>query len=702
MNGLHPALVYHVVNTLGWPSLRPLQEQAIEPIASGKDALLIAPTAGGKTEAAFFPVVSRLLEEDWRALSVVYVCPIKALLNDLEHRLSRYAELVGRRVHLWHGDVGASARQRLLRDPPDVLLTTPESLEVILISPRGGARAFLRRVRTVVVDEVHAFAGDDRGWHLLALLSRISHLAGGRIQRIGLSATVGKPEALLRWLGGEGDRPGVIIDGAGSVPVETEVVLDHVGTPANAAVLLSRLHRGEKRLVFCDSRARVEQLGSRLRERGVRALVTHSSLSGAERRRAETEFSESQNCIMVATSALELGIDVGDLDRVIQIDSAPSVASFLQRLGRTGRRTGSVRNCLFAAMTAEKLVEAAGLVQLWTDGWVEPAAPPPLPAHVLVQQMMTLALQEGRYARADVPRHLGGWISKWSEGEADAQAVMAHAIDTGLLLEEEGVISLGPEGEDQFGRRHFLELCSVFTGEPLYSVYQGREELGKVHPLSFQRQDGEAPILLLAGRAWLVNRIDWDRHEAFVEPADLGGRSQWMGSGRPLSFAHCQKIRDVLVTGQVSARLTRRAQVALDGIREEFSWLKPGATWMVSDAAGRIRWWTFAGSAANHALRQLIRPVAAGPRGVDDLAIELDGAASIEDLREHLSTVDSGALSADILEVDEHALESLKFADCLPRALALRLLKQRCWDGEAVRHCLEQPIRRVILGEGDD
>ncbi|WP_302185247.1 helicase-related protein, partial [Streptomyces sp. AC627_RSS907] len=188
----------------------------------------------------------------------------------------------------------------------------------------------------VVVDEVHAFAGDDRGWHLLAVLERLERLTGRRIQRVGLSATVGNPDTLLTWLQGASpaDRPGRVIAPAVTLPASAdaasttdvprpagEVELDYVGSLANAAKVISALHRGEKRLVFCDSRKQVEELGAALRARDVTVFLSHASLSTDERARSEQAFAEARDCVIVSTSTLELGIDVGDLDRVIQIDS---------------------------------------------------------------------------------------------------------------------------------------------------------------------------------------------------------------------------------------------------------------------------------------------------------------------------------------------------------------------------------------------
>jgi ATP-dependent Lhr-like helicase len=268
---LHPAIQHHIVNSLEWKTLRPLQEQAVDPILRGEHVILLAPTAGGKTEAAIFPILSRMLTEDWSGLSVLYVCPIKALLNNLEPRLREYAELVGRRVGIWHGDVRPAARKRILDDPPDLLLTTPESIEVMLTSTKTDHRKLFADLQAVIVDEMHAFAGDDRGWHLLSVVERLRYIADRDIQRLGLSATVGNAEELLTWLSGSSKAACAVVspieDQSVAVAETADVSLDYVGSLPNAATIIARLHAGEKRLVFCDSRSRVESLAALLAAR---------------------------------------------------------------------------------------------------------------------------------------------------------------------------------------------------------------------------------------------------------------------------------------------------------------------------------------------------------------------------------------------------------------------------------------------------
>ena len=450
---LHPALQHHIVNSLGWTSLRPLQEQAIPPVLEGDHALLLAPTAGGKTEAAVFPVLSRMLTEGWSGLSVLYVCPIKALLNDLESRLRGYGTLVGRRVDRWHGDVGAARRRAILRERPDVLLTTPESIEVMLVSSQSEPRVLFRDLQAVVVDELHAFAGDDRGWHLLEVLERVRRLAAREIQRLGLSATIGNPQALLDWLTPASSRPRRVVAPGGNAAGPASAHLDHVGSVRNAAKVISALHRGEKRLVFCDSRAGVEALSAELRRCGAETFVSHSSLGIDERRRAEEAFSQSRDCVIVATSTLELGIDVGDLDRVIQIDAPATVASFLQRLGRTGRRPGTVRNCLFLATSDDGFLRTSGLLRLWLDGYVESVVPPPEPFHIFAQQLLALALQEGRIGRQTRREWLGAMPAFRAMAIEHLDDIIEFMLARGMLFDDGGMLSIGVEGERSFGRR---------------------------------------------------------------------------------------------------------------------------------------------------------------------------------------------------------------------------------------------------------
>ncbi|MEU1396957.1 DEAD/DEAH box helicase [Micromonospora zamorensis] len=696
---LDPVVLHHVVNTLGWPDLRPLQRASIAPLAHGDDALLLAPTAGGKTEAAFFPLLSRMAGQSWTGTSLLYLCPLKALLNNLLPRLERYAGWLGRTVALWHGDVAASARRAVLWQRPDILLTTPESLESMLVSVNVDHRLFFAGLRAVVVDEVHAFAGDDRGWHLLAVLERLTRVTGRPLQRVGLSATVGNPEHLLTWLqgSGAGARPGRVIapeqtTAAPATAPPGQIELDYVGSLANAATVISALHAGEKRLVFCESRQTVEELGQLLRERGITTFLSHASLSADERRRSEQAFAEARDCVIVSTSTLELGIDVGDLERVIQIDSPATVASFLQRLGRTGRRPGSTRNCLLLCRSGVELTRAAALLLLWGRGWVEPVVAPPEPRHIVAQQVMALCLQEHR-----IGDRL--WSTAWNglgPFGPGAEPIVRHLVDQGYLDVDGGLLFIGPEAERRFGRRHFMDMTAVFTGPPEFTVLHGRTELGRVDPSLLTEDVPGERRLLLGGRAWRVTYVDWRRRRCFVEAADGGGRARWTSSGWVgAGHALTRAMRDVLLGADPPVQLTARAKNRLSIDREERSALvHPGGNMIVRTPRGDLLWWTWAGLRANAALTATLGEVVDPAQRFDDYAIRL---------RENLTPQDWRPLVADashrlcLPEVNDRALVGLKFSSALPERLARATLAARLADLPGAAAVIDEPVRFVAL-----
>ncbi len=701
---LHPAVAHHIVNSLGWRTLRPLQAEAIVPILAGDHALAMAPTAGGKTEAAVFPVLSRMLSEEWRGLTVLYVCPLRALLNNLHVRLESYGRLIGRTVGLWHGDSSQPERDRLLADPPDILLTTPESIESMLVSRRVDHRRWFANVRTVIIDEAHAFAGDDRGWHLLAVLERVGHLAGRELQRIALSATVGNPDDLLAWLTSTSTRPARVIN----PPVEglkvPDVTLDYVGSLDNAALVISRLHRGEKRLVFVDSRARAEKLGAALRGHDVETFVSHGSLGQDERRRAETAFAEARNCVIVATSTLELGMDVGDLDRVIQIDAPPTVAAFLQRLGRTGRRSDTSRNALLLATSDQHLLRCGAILLRWSEGYVEPIVPPPLPLHLAAQQLLALALQERGIGAAIWSEWLGKPFLFGPEVEALLPELTEHLLAEGFLDEQGGIVGIGPEAEATFGHRHFMELLAVFTSPPVISVRHGRTEIGHVPDEALLARPpgaraGGPSVLALAGRSWHVLHVDWPRRIAQVEPTDAAGVARWTGGAQPLGAHVARGVRAVLTGDEPGGvTLSSRATERLAQARADSWWANPDATTIVTEPNGKTLWWTFAGWKANLWLAAIATSAGAraGATYLDDLAIALDASADLQVLQS--ATTEAKAHAVTLAPwITAEAVDGLKFSECLPRARAEALVAARLADFPAVASALAERVTSTHL-----
>jgi ATP-dependent Lhr-like helicase len=508
---------------------------------------------------------------------------------------------------------------------------------------------------------------------------------------------VGNAGEILGWLTRtcSGDRT-VVEPATSNRKAQLEVIVDHVGNLDNAAMVISRLHRGEKRLAFVDSRARTEELAASLRDRDVETYVSHGSLGRDERRAAEKAFATSRDCVIVATSTLELGIDVGDLDRVIQIDAPATVASFLQRLGRTGRREGLSSNTLFLTTDDDAFLQCMGLLRCWEDGFVEPLEPPPLPLHLLVQQLLALVLQEEGVGRHTWRDWYGQPFVFGTEVAEHVEELTAHLLENRFLFEDNGVLGIGEQGEKTFGGRNFLDLMAVFSEPPMLTVMVGRTELGHVpvRLLTVEQRDGH--VLLLAGRSWDIIDVDWRRGVVRVEPSNDRGKVRWFGDGRGLSFELCQGMRQVIAGRDLEkVTMSRRAVERLTQLQGEFGWIGDGEeTTMHVAPDGSRRWWTFAGTFANiwlvNALGDLSTKQLPG-----DLNISLAPGVTGDEIRRHLDAVDTDQLQLGAA-IARGAVDRLKFADALPEAYARRVVERRMRADQAVRQIASWPVRQCF------
>jgi ATP-dependent helicase Lhr and Lhr-like helicase len=401
----------------------------------------------------------------------------------------------------------------------------------------------------------------------------------------------------------------------------------------------------------------------------MQAFVSHSSISTSERRRAEDAFAHGDDCVIVATSTLELGIDVGDLDRVIQIDAPPRVASFLQRLGRTGRRPGRARNCLFLCTEEDALLRGAGLLHLWGQGYVEPIVPPALPYHIIAQQALALCLENGGLSRRDLLAHLHRLPPSFEISDSTIASILEHMCSNNLLASDDVHYFVGEEGEKAFGRRHFLELVSVFTSAPVLAVTDGRQDLGMVDQnLFFSCAPPEARVLSLAGRSWRVERVDWKERHVYVVPTDLIGKTSWFGASAGLSLKMSRAIREILQTDEVSAQWSQRTTSRLLEIRNKFAFLKPDHTVATHGVDGNLRWYTFGGGPVNQALADALTKQGFESEKSDDYAIYLSEGTRWEKLDAMLR----GLTATQVIESmgsNDEAEEALKFHECLPANL---------------------------------
>lgn len=605
-----------------WENLRAIQVAAADAIFNtDENVLLTASTASGKTEAAFFPIITLFSEDPPSSVGCIYIGPLKALINDQFMRLNDLCEEADIPVWHWHGDVAQSHKERLMKHPSGILQITPESLEALLLHKHAAIPRLFHDLRFVVIDEVHSLLRGDRGGQTLCLIERLSRLAGVNPRRIGLSATIGDPERTGEFLSLGTGRTTLIprIEAKGSrwrlsmehfyvrnsqagddypetegMPVLEEKT-DEAPLMADPGIGYIFEHtRGEKCLVFVNSREECEAVTTTLRrycelrhERD-RFLIHHGNLSASYRETAEGVMKdESQYMTTVTTATLELGIDIGLLERAFQIDAPWTVSSFLQRMGRTGRR-GQPPEMWFVMREDEpevramlpttipwKLLQGIAMVQLYLEErWVEPPRLDRLPFSLLYHQTMATLASCGEMS----PRALADRILSLRYfhriSQEDFRTLLQHLIETDhIQYTDRGGLIVGLTGERVVNSFRFY---GVFQESEEYTVRSDAQELGTVvspPPL------GEK--LAIAGAVWRVLDIDHKRHQLYCE--------QVKGSV-PAYFGQCP--------GDLHTRILERMRLVL---REEKSY-----PYLMKNAAARLNQARFTARASGAADKNLI------------------------------------------------------------------------------------------------
>lgn len=611
----------------GWTELRDIQERSISAVlGSEADLIVAARTAGGKTEAAFLPLISQVLESPGQGgFDLVYVGPLKALINDQFGRLQDLCERAELPVTPWHGDISAGVKARARARPRGILLITPESLEALFVLRGADIPRLFAATRAVVVDELHALLDSERGIHLRSLLTRLELACGRRIRRLGLSATLGDMGLARAYLRPDDPEAVTVLESKGAgqeLKVQLRGYLaggkdDPEGEAAEQEVarhLFARL-RGGRNLVFAGSRQRVEIYADRLRtlceEEGVpnEFLPHHASLSREHRSFVEDRLKAAgQPATAVCTSTLELGIDIGEIACVGQIGAPFSVSSLRQRLGRSGRRAGTpavlrmyeVGPRLEADSPALDtlrlgLVRGVAMVQLLTEGWCEPPAPGALHLSTLVHQILSVIAERGG-ARA--PAVFDVLCRRGPFRQVDT-ALFARVLRR-LASPEVQIIEQAPDGTLLLGRQgeriveHYSFYAAFKTAEE-YRITCRERTLGTL-PITQVMAPGFT--LIFAGRRWRIVEVS-DRDRAVeVEPDRSGRPPLWEGGGGLIHDRVVARMRDVLLDDEWPAWLDPTAQSMLDEARASFRRLGLGERrivelgprhWLVATWAGSVR-----------------------------------------------------------------------------------------------------------------
>lgn len=631
-----PRLQQAIVARLGWSSLRPVQEQAGQVLLAGENAVILAPTAGGKTEASMFPVLSQMVSEPPMGVGALYIAPIKALLNNQAERLGLYTEMVGLRRFVWHGDTVDGPRRQFLKEPAELLMTTPESLEVMLVSPRVDEHTLFGDLRVVVIDEVHALAGSDRGAHLMSVIERLAAVSVHDVQRVGLSATVGNPQAILGWLQGTSKRTGRVVDPPKVAGRKQLLVVHRPHLPALAHDAAA-LARGNKSLFFCQSRSMAEAVAEHMRRAGTTVFVHHSAVSREERLIAEDKFHHGNDACVVCTSTLELGIDVGDLDKVLQAEAPDTVSSFLQRMGRTGRRAGQAANTTFFCETTEGVLQAIALVELAKGGWVENVSVETRCWPVLIHQLLAMSLAGSGIGQDEAWGFLERVPDFGGIGRGEVDQLVEWMVEDGTLRRASGRLVLGPKAEKKFGRKNFMELFAVFSSPQSYAVQMADgQPLGTLSQQFVDTLVEGVSSFLLGGRAWAVLTVRHEDRRVVVEKAPRGKQPTWGGFlPQFLGYEVCQQIRDVLRSDVKYGYLEDQAWEVLRAEREKMEEVTGEESGGLEVDEEEIRWWTFAGGKINATLRYALEEACGDWKVIpDNFGIKIRGeTADVERLK---------------------------------------------------------------------
>ncbi len=710
---LHPR-IQEAIYDMGWQSLRQLQTDSIQAVLDGRsDLILAAATASGKTEAAFLPILSQMVNEPQPSVQAMYVSPLKALINDQFNRLQTLCEKADIPVHRWHGDVGAGEKRRLRESPSGVLLITPESLESLFINHSPYLPRIFSGLEYAVIDELHAFLSDVRGMHLRSLLARLRLVSGARPRKLGLSATLGDfgpakeflcreaPES-VRVLEDEKSekqrrvgvkayiRPKSGKPGEGSAPDEDR------GTMAEQQIAqdLAIRFRKDTNLVFCNSRSLCEELVDFINvqsaEEGWKETnpfrVHHGSLDRAFREEVETELKQGKARTVLCTRTLEMGIDIGAVKSVGQVGAPTSAASLIQRVGRSGRRDGEPqvlrmytidREITESSSLSERLypdlLRSVALAILWTKNWAE--APDPHRRHysTFIHQVLSVLRQTGGMQAGGLLKVLCTDGAFSSIEREEFITVLCHLASEGLIQQmETGHIILASEGESIAEGQDFY---AAFAGAAEVSVETIRERIGKMPANTIPPVGGH---LILGGRRWCVLETQKHAKRVLVEAAT--GRKKPVFLGQPGRVARevMKQMEEVLLSTEQHSFLHETATAALTSARETYAFhssLGPGP-WEMSYGC---LWLPWQGTSVHETLR--LCALSAGLHAevsLDGLAITYPG-TSLGKLREHLRALAEGAFTADGLadhvpepfrdRFDEHVPE-----DLLRRAYATEVL----------------------------
>ncbi len=581
--------IQEYIYTHDWTELRHVQIEASRVIFDTDVHLLLAAgTASGKTEAAFLPVLTLLHQNPSTTIGALYISPIKALINDQFERLNDILKEADIPVWHWHGDVSSSRKELLIRDPKGVLQITPESLESLLINKNKELVRLFGDLRFIIIDEIHAFMGSERGCQILCQLARLSKFVKKTPRRIGLSATLGDYSIAEDWLRSGTETPVITPDIDGGQR-KVNLALEHFYISDNADESFINPYykhifentKSRKCLIFANNRSDTESVIANLRQiaesEGLPDIyhVHHGSISASLREAAEDAMRDKKTAsVTAATVTLELGIDIGQLQRVIQLEAPLSVSSFLQRLGRSGRR-GSAADMRFVCAEDEpsgeeslpkqipwQLLQSIAIIQLYLEErWIEPIKPVKYPLSLLYHQTMSILMAMGELSPAALAQQVLSLPPFAAISKDDFRQLLHHLIEIEHIQQTgQGELIIGMAGEKIVKNFHFY---AVFSDTIEYVVRDDSMAIG-----SIVMAPPVGNLFALAGRTWEVIDVCLKSRNVFVKQVKGQSSISWYGGSSNIHTKVLQRMRQVLFEDTQYIYLKNNAKKRLNTVRE--------------------------------------------------------------------------------------------------------------------------------------
>lgn len=682
----------------GWEQLRPIQTAAIAKILASDDNFILASrTASGKTEAAFLPILSKVNCND-SGVQVLYISPLIALINDQFYRIEELCKNLDVTVTKWHGEANKTLKERLIKQPNGIVLITPESLEAMFVNKPYNVKQLFSNLKYVVIDEIHSFIGTDRGIQLKSILSRLQKVNSKSFSIVGLSATIGDYDEAKKFTGDE---------------LKTKVLLDRTAKEINALFryfknkseelpleLLKDLYietKDNKVLIFPNSRGRAEEVAVKLKKisdrvKGHPNYFSHHSSVDREAREYVEYFAKNnnrQNFCISCTSTLELGIDIGTVDEVVQIDATHSIASLIQRVGRSGRKEGESSNLYLYATNEWSLLQSIACWLLYKEGFIEPPQKNEKPYDILVHQALSTTKGHSGIRLTELINQLQENAAFKQIELSEIDEILKHLIEIDFLEKLQHEVIIGVEGEKVVNSRDFY---SVFKTEENFKVVNAGNTIGEI---PFSTQIIEDENILLSAKIWKIKFVDHKAKKIEVIPTKDGKKPMFFGCGATIHQRIREKMFEVLYSKTDYDFLDQPSCHETEILRKDFSVFK--ITDLQSDrplltAEKHLQLFTFTGTLINRTI-QLLLNIAGIKNTLDDSSSSFDIEVPKQELISKWSYLSFPLTDIDthistLLQTNPALLDFSKWGTYLPDNYKIKLLKDRYFDIEQTAQLL--------------